>query len=70
MNKRVDFPNSCACLASERHYEITREDLRLISELDKQKTELGRVTTLEQLTDLLNTFGFVEADEKPIEVKQ
>lgn len=40
------------------------ERLRLISELEKRKTELGHMATVEQVADVLSKYGLVE--QKPI----
>jgi len=49
----------------KRIQELTPEErLRLISELEKRKTELGHMATVEQVADVLSKYGLVE--QKPI----
>jgi hypothetical protein len=45
------------------------ERMRLISDLEKQKEELGHMATVEQLTDVLSQFGLVETKPKVLEVR-
>lgn len=54
----------------KRIQELAPEErLRLISELEKQKEELGHMATIEQLTDVLSQFGLVETKPKVLEVR-